>query len=133
MILVGPESQELQAGERLALNCTGQNNEDATMPLRVNWFFISFDSQNSQDLYNITDPRVNEIRLPDNITVNSFFVIDSVMATNGGVYGCQVSNRDGVLPVEQNANVTVFCKWFCPEWLYCSVPGKRPWALKYRL
>ena len=113
MILVGPDDQELQAGERLVLNCIRQNNEDATMPLRVNWFFTSFGSQFPQRLYTIDDSEVTEIRLPDNITVNSTFVIDRVMATDGGMYGCQVSNRDGVLPVEQNATVIVFCK-------YCS-------------
>ena len=117
MILVGPDDQELQAGERLVLNCVGQNNEDATMPLRVNWFFTSFDSQFPQRLYNSTDPRVDESRLPDNITVNSTFVIDPVMATDGGVYGCQVSNRDGILPVEQNATVNVLCKYYTMVWL----------------
>ena len=113
MILVGPDDQELQAGERLVLNCIGQNNEDATMPLRVNWFFTSFDSQFPQRLsYTIDDLRVNEIRLPDNIT-NSTFVIDPVMATDGGVYRCLVYNRDGIFPVvvEQNATVNVLCKY----------------------
>ena len=109
MILVGPDDQELQAGKRLVLNCSGQNNEDATMPLRVNWFFTSFDSQFPQRLYTIDDTRVNEIRLANNIT-NSTFVIDPVMASNGGMYRCQVSNRDGILPVEQNATVIVFRK-----------------------
>ena len=120
MILVGPDDQELQAGERLVLNCVGQNNEDATMPLRVNWFFTSFDSQFPQRLYNNTDQRVDEIRLPNNITVNSTFTIDPVMASDGGVYGCQVSNRDGVLPVEQNATVNVLCK-YCTSWVLSRV------------
>ncbi len=106
----GPVDQELEAGERLALNCTGVNNPDATMPLRVNWFLTSFDSQFPQDLYNISDPRVVEIRMPDNITVMSFFVIDPVMASDAGVYGCQVSNRDGILPIERNATVNVLCE-----------------------
>ena len=110
MILVGPDDQELQAGERLVLNCIGQNNEDATMPLRVNWFFTSFDSQSSQRLYTIDDPQVNEIRLPNNIT-NSTFVIDPVMVTDGGVYACLVSNRDGMLPIEQSAIINVLCKY----------------------
>ena len=114
MILVGPDDQELQAGERLVLRCSGQNNEDATMPLRINWFFTSFDSEFPQRLYTIDNPQVNETRLPDNVNiVNSSFVNNSVIASNGGVYGCQVSNRDGVFPVEQNATVIVFCK-------YCS-------------
>jgi hypothetical protein len=110
MIATGPVSQVLQAGERLALSCIGVNNADATMPLRINWFFTSFDSQFPQRLYNNTDPRVNETRMADNITVMSFFVIDPVAATDAGVYGCQVSNRDGIPPIEQNATVNVLCK-----------------------
>ena len=89
MILVGPDDQEMQAGRILMLNCIGQNNEDATMPLRVNWFFTTFGSQFPWRLYGNTDLRVNEIRLPNNI-INSTFVINSVMVTDGGVYGCQV-------------------------------------------
>ena len=119
MILVGPDDQELQAGERLVLNCIRQNNEDATMPLRVNWFFTSFDNKFPQRLYNNTDPRVTDIRMPNNI-INSTFIIDPVMATDGGVYACQVSNRDGILPVEQNATVIVFCK-YCTSWVLSRV------------
>ena len=111
MILVGPDDQELQAGQRLVLNCIGQNNEDATMPLRVNWLFTSFDSQFPQTLYTIDDPQVEEIRLPDNIT-NSSLILDPVNATSGGMYECRISNRDGILPIEQNATVIVFCKYF---------------------
>jgi hypothetical protein len=110
MIDTGPVNQELQAGERLNLSCTGVNNDDATMPLRINWMFNSFDSQFPQGLYNVTDPRVNEIRMTDNITVISFFIIDPVMETDAGVYACQVSNRDGIPPIEQNANVNILCE-----------------------
>ena len=119
MILVGPDDQELHAGKRLVLNCIGQNNEDATMPLRVNWFFTSFDSRFPQRLYTIDDPQVNEIRLPNNIT-NSTFVVDSVMATDGGVYWCLVSNRDGIVPIEQNATVNVLRK-YCTRVLFRMV------------
>jgi hypothetical protein len=118
--------QELQARERLALNCTGVNNDVATMPLRINWVFTSFDNQFPQESYNVTDPRISEIRMADNIIVISFFVIDPVMATDAGVYGCQVSNRVGTLPIEQNATVNVFCKWFSLEWLPYS--GKFSWG-----
>ena len=120
MILIGPNDQELQAGERLVLSCSGQNNEDATMPLRVNWFFTSFDRQFPQRLYTIDDPQVNEIRLPNNITTNNTFVIDPVMATDGGVYGCQISNRYGILPIEQNATVNVLCK-YCTRVLFLEL------------
>jgi hypothetical protein len=110
MIATGPVDQELQAGDRLALSCIGVNNADATMPLRINWMFTSFDSQFPESLYNITDPRVNETRMADNITVTSSFIIDPVLATDAGVYGCQVSNRDGIPAIEQNASVNVLCK-----------------------
>ena len=84
------------------LNCIGQNNEDATMPLRrVNWFFTTFGSQVPwRSSYNNTDPRVNEIRLPNNI-INSTFVINSVMVTDGGVYGCQVLSEMEYSPLSK--------------------------------
>ena len=98
--------------DNLVLNCTGENNMDATRPLRIYWLFMSFDTQNQQRLYTVSDPEVTEMRLDDNITVISFFTINNVPPTNGGVYGCLVFNRDMVQPVMENATVSVFCKYY---------------------
>ena len=110
MIVVGPEDQELRAREKLVLNCVGVNNEDATMPLRINWLFTSFDVNVHQVLYTIDDSEVSEIRLDDNITVNSSFVIESVMPDEDGVYRCLVFNRNEAARAEDNATVNIFCK-----------------------
>ena len=109
MILVGPVDQELQARDALALNCTGMNNIDATRPLRINWMFTSFDTRNSQDVFENGSTNVIEMR--DNLTVTSFFTIDSVMPNDGGIYGCLVFNREDVDSVVENATVNVLCKY----------------------
>ena len=82
---------------------------DATRPLTINWLFTSFAAQNPQPLYTVDDPRVTEMRLDDNITVISFFTINSVMPDNGGVYGCLVSMTPVVIA---NATVNVLCKYY---------------------
>ena len=102
----------LQATDTLVLNCTGENNIDATQLLRINWLFTSFDIQNQRRLYNISDSEVAEMRRDDNITVISVLTINNVQPTNGGVYDCLVFNRDMVRPVIANATVIVFCKYY---------------------
>ena len=102
----------LQATDTLVLNCTGKNNIDATQPLRINWMFTSFNIQNQQRLYTVSDPEVTEMRLDDDITVTSVLTINNVQPTNGGVYDCLVFNRDMVQPVIANATVNVFCKYY---------------------
>ena len=105
----------LQTGERLVLNCVGENNMDATQELTITWLFTSFDVQNPQRMYTVDDPEVTEIRMDDIGRVNSSFTIPSVGPEDGGIYACLLSNRNGTpITVMENATINVFCKWcFC--------------------
>ena len=103
----------LQANtDDLILNCTAENNINATQPLTIRWMFTSFDNQNTQTVYTVSNPEVTEMRLDDNITVISVLTINNVPPTNGGVYSCLVSNRDMEPSAEANATVIVFCKYY---------------------
>ena len=106
-IIVGPETQILNANETLSIHCTARNNPGATRMLMITWVFIPVDQMATVIMEN--DMRVTRDNLASD-TFMSTFRIERATSSDGGLYSCHAYNREFTDAVTENATVTVFCE-----------------------